>query len=187
VESADVVLAHVPAETEALDRAFVGLYQSTFREVYGFVRSQVADAATAEELVSRIYLKAYQRRQAAPPQDRQRFWLFRIAGSAVIDHYRTEGRRRAATLSLDDIGELASAGQDPEQCLLERERVDRLLTALGELETRDRELLALKFASRQSNQEIGEVLRVSPAAVAMRLMRALRHLRRRLGGSESRS
>lgn len=186
MEAADVVTAHVPAEAEALDHAFVALYRSTFREVYAFVRSQVADAATAEELVSRIYLKAYQRRLAAPPQDRQRFWLFRIASSAVIDHYRTEGRRRAATLSLDDIGELAATGQDPEQRLLARERVDRLLSALGELQARDRELLALKFASRQSNQEISEVLRVSPAAVAMRLMRALRHLRRRLGGSESR-
>jgi RNA polymerase sigma-70 factor (ECF subfamily) len=187
VEAADVVLAHVPAEAEALEHAFVALYRATFRELYAFVRSQVADAATAEELVSRIYLKAYQRRQAAPPPDRQRFWLFRIASSAVIDHYRTEGRRRAATLSLDDIVEPAAAGQDPEQRLLERERLGRLLTALGELQARDRELLALKFASRHTNQEIGEVLRVSPAAVAMRLMRALRHLRRRLGGSESRS
>ncbi len=187
MEAADVVLAHVPAEAEALNHDFVTLYRGTFREVYAFVRAQVADAATAEELVSGIYLKAYRHRQAAPPQGRQRFWLFRIAGTAVIDHYRTEGRRRAATLSLEDIGELTAAGQDPEQRLLERERMGRLLTALGELEARDRELLALKFASHHSNQEIGEVLRVSPAAVAMRLMRALRHLRRRLGASESRS
>jgi len=186
VDAANVALTHVPADTEALDHAFVALYRSTFRELYAFVRSQVADAATAEELVGRIYLKAYQRRQAAPAADRQRFWLFRIASTVVIDHYRTEGRRRAMTSSLEDVGDLVAGGQDPEQHLLGRERLTRMLNALGTLEPRDRELLALKFASRHTNQEIGEVLRVSPAAVAMRLMRALRHLRRRLGAPDSR-
>jgi RNA polymerase sigma-70 factor (ECF subfamily) len=187
MDAADAVLGAVPAEASTLDAAFVALYRATFRQIYAYARAHVADAATAEELTSRIYLKAYGLRDRAPAGERQRYWLFRIAVTTVVDHYRAESRRRAITVSLDELGDVEDAGTaDPEQRLLARERAAALLTAIGELGARDRELLLLKFAGRQTNQEIGEVLRVSPAAVSMRLMRALRQLRQRLRPSDPR-
>jgi len=185
MEVSDTLLGR-PDDATVVEVAFVALYRATFRQVYAFARAHVADAATAEELTSRIYLKAYQRRHRAPAQDRQRFWLFRIARTTLIDYYRTESPRRAVTIELDELGDVRDTTGTPEQQLLARERAAALLRAVGELGTRDRELLTLKFAGRQTNQEIAEVLGVSPAAVSMRLMRALRHLRRRLGASESR-
>ena len=184
--AANTVLEGVPPAAAALDETFVALYRATFGQVYTFVRAHVADAATAEELTSRIYLKAYQLRARAPEPDRQRFWLFRIAGTTVIDHHRGEARRRPVTLSLDEVGDVTSDDATPEQRLLARERAARLVAAMGALGSRDRELLAMKFAGRQTNQEIGQVLGLSPAAVAMRLMRALRHLRQTLHSSGSR-
>ena len=44
----------------------------------------------------------------------------------------------------------------------------------------DRELLALKFIAHHTNREIAVVLEISEAAVAMRLLRALRKLRKQL-------
>lgn len=181
MEAADTVLGAVPDEAAILEGAFVALYRATFRQVYAYARAHVANAAAAEELTSRVYLKAYEHRARAPVGERQRYWLFRIAVTTVVDHYRAEARRQAVTVSLDELGDIEDdAGTDPEQRLLARERSAALLTAVGDLGARDRELLLLKFVGRQTNQEIGEVLRVSPAAVSMRLMRALRRLRERL-------
>lgn len=188
MDAVDTLLGAVPDEATTLDGTFVALYRATFRQVYAYARSHVSDAATAEELTSRIFLKAYEQRHRAPTGDAQRYWLFRIAITTVVDHYRESARRRTVWVSLDELGDLEDpSAPDPERHLLARERAASLLGAIGELGPRDRELLLLKFAGRQTNQEIGEILRVSPAAVSMRLMRALRQLRQRLRPSESRS
>ncbi len=186
MQAIDTVPGALPDEAAGLDGAFVSLYRATFRQVFGYARAHTASAAVAEELVSRIYLKAYEQRARAPVDERQRFWLFRIAVTTVIDHYRSEARR-PVSLPLDEIGDVEDeAAANPEQRLLARERSAELLEAIGTLGTRDRELLLLKFVGRHTNQEIGEVLRLSAPAVSMRLMRALRHLRQRLRPSGQR-
>ena len=165
---------------------FVALYRATFRRIYAYVRAQVPDAETAEELTSRVFLKAFESRARTPEGDRSLFWLFRVARTTVIDYYRTDRRRRLSNVSLEATSDLAAAGADPEARLLARERSVRLLGAIGALGQAERELLVLKFACRQTNQEIGDTLGASPAAVSMRLVRALRHLKRRLEGSDIR-
>jgi RNA polymerase sigma-70 factor (ECF subfamily) len=187
MDSAHAVTAEgQPDEALPLDAAFVALYRGSFRRVYAFVRAHVSNSEVAQEVTSRVYLKAYQHRASAPDGDRQVYWLLRLARTTVIDYYRIESRRQAATVSIDELADLADADRNPEERLLARERAMALIQALVALNTSDRELLALKFACQQTNQEIGQVLGLSPAAVAMRLMRALRHLKRRLGSAGSR-
>lgn len=50
--------------------------------------------------------------------------------------------------------------------------------ALGRLEPRDRELVALKFAGGLSNEEIGRVLSISASNAGTRLHRTLEKLRK---------
>ncbi len=182
-ESLDVpflpAVAHAEA-SETLDERFVQLYRETFRRLYAFVRTQVADAATAQEIVAQVYLKAYRHREHTPDADGRIAWLFRIARNVVIDHRRVAGKREAVTIGLDELRHLPRARENPETAVLERERLTLLLRAMGSLPERDRSLLALKFAARRTNREIAGTLGISEAAVSMRLLRALQRMRERL-------
>jgi RNA polymerase sigma-70 factor (ECF subfamily) len=106
--------------------------------------------------------------------------MLRIARNVLIDHWRVERRRAAVTISLDELGQLPGTTLDPESASVKRERQAALLRLIGDLDEPERSLLALKFAARRTNREIAAVLALSEAAVSMRLLRALRRLRRRL-------
>jgi RNA polymerase sigma-70 factor (ECF subfamily) len=171
-----------PAEGSAcLDAAFANLYSSAFSKVYAFIRSQVQDASVAQEIVSRVFLKAYCNCDKAPANDGAISWVFRIAYTTLVDYWRVEGRRRAADVPLEELDEVdADGANNPETTYLRRERQSMLLKAVGTLQVSDRALLALKFSAQRTNREIAAILGLKEGAVSMRLLRALRRLRQRL-------
>lgn len=57
-------------------------------ELRRFVRSRVADAETAEDLVQDVFVKlATQLRDGSPPQA-MHAWVFTVARNAIVDHHR---------------------------------------------------------------------------------------------------
>jgi RNA polymerase sigma-70 factor (ECF subfamily) len=160
--------------------AFARLCEDALPRVYAYVRSQVAHAAVAEEIVGRVFLKATSCSHL-PAGDR-RLLAFRTATTTLIDYRCVEGRREAVAIEVDEI-EMPRAGTpDPEAALLRKERAVLLFQAMGDLEPNDRTLLALKFAGRRTNREIAAILDISGAAVSMRLLRAMRRLREHMRG-----
>ncbi len=161
------------------DARFSAFYQSTFSRVYALLRSQVRSSEVAEDLISKVFSKAYEHWHHAPPGDKATFWLFRIARNTLIDHWRVEGRRESLRVRLDDVEELSDPAT-PESVYASRERTRALLKAMHTLDDDDRMLVSLKFAGQRSNRDIASILGISDAAVSMRLLRALRRLRQRL-------
>jgi RNA polymerase sigma factor (sigma-70 family) len=160
-----------------LDDAFAELYQATFPRVYAFIRSQVGSKQTAQELTGRAFLKAYKHRSKAPRGDEAAHWLFAIARTTVVDYWRTEGRREAVNVSIDELALVSDSGASPEVTYSLKERWALLLRVISMMDEDDRILLGLRFAAERTNREIAAVLSVSEAAVSMRLLRTLRRLR----------
>jgi RNA polymerase sigma factor (sigma-70 family) len=169
-------------ELAARSGEFAQLYATTFPRIYSYVRSQVCDVSVAQEIVGRVFLKAYRHRLKMPPGDGALTWTFRIAHTMLIDYWRVEGRHSAASISLDELGDLRDEHDDPEARYATKERQALLLRGMQELSRDDRELLALKFTAERTNREIAEVLGLTEAAISMRLLRALRRLKQRLAG-----
>ncbi len=165
--------------TGDLDARFSALYERTFSRVYALLRSQVRSSEVAEDLISKVFSKAYEHWSQAPPGDTATFWLFRIARNTLIDHWRVEGRRESLRVRLDEAEELSDPST-PESLYAARERTQALLDAMSTLDDDDRMLLSLKFAGQRSNRDIAAILGITDAAVSMRLLRALRRLRARL-------
>lgn len=165
--------------TGDLDARFSALYERAFSRVYALLRSQVRSSEVAEDLISKVFSKAYEHWSQAPPGEAATFWLFRIARNTLIDHWRVEGRRESLRVRLDEVEELSDPST-PESLYAARERTQALLEAMSTLDDDDRMLLSLKFAGQRSNRDIASILGISDAAVSMRLLRALRRLRVRL-------
>jgi RNA polymerase sigma-70 factor (ECF subfamily) len=166
------------ATADRVEESFIGLYHDTFPKVYAFFRTQVG-SSSAQGLTSRVYLKAYQHRRSSPPAAQAPLWVFRIAHNVLIDYRRVEGRREAAAVVLDEFA-LPSAILDPEAAYAAKQRHALLLTAVGRLNASDRVLIGLRFFGQRDNGDIAAILKTSSAAVSMRLLRALRRLRRHL-------
>lgn len=164
----------------ALDDAFAEFYASAFPRVYSFIRAQVGSATLAQELVARVFLKAYRHRSRLPEGEDGLTWLFRIARNTVIDHWRVEGRRDSAHVPLEELSEVADGRATPEDLYATKQRQAIVLQAMGTMSTNDRMLLALKFTAQRTNREIAAILGISEAAISMRLLRALRRLKEQL-------
>lgn len=164
----------------AVDTGFTALYESKFRHVYSFLRSQIGSTAEAQDLAGRVFLKAYTHWGRAPRGDAATLWLFKIARNTLIDYWRVDRRRDAVRVSLDEIADVPDGAGDPEAMCAAKERKSFLLYAVSLLDEDNRVLLGLKFTAQHTNREIASIFGITDAAVSMRLLRALRHLREQL-------
>lgn len=164
----------------ARELTFEELYAAAFPKVYAFMRCQVATTETAQELVSRVFLKAYRHRDKSPQGDAAMRWLFRIAHNTLIDYWRVEKPRERASLSIHEIAELPMASRSPEAAYERKRQIGDLLQVISDLAEEDRAMLALKFVAYRTNRDIAGILQMSEGAVSMRLLRSLRRLRQRL-------
>ena len=150
--------------------AFVALYDRYVARVYGYHVSRVHDAADAQDLVAQTFLAALE----ALPRYRERgafgAWLFRIARSKVMDHFR----RRHPSIDLDGIEELRTSLDDSLDELEPLRALVRVLTS------DEQELLHLRYVVDLKYGEIGAVTGQSEAAVKKAIQRLLARLHAQL-------
>lgn len=158
-------------EPGAADMAFEELYRSSRDDVYSYAAGLLRDRSAAEEVTASAFEKAYRRRrQFDPERGSGRAWLFGIARNAALDELRR--RKRAAAMPEN---EPQVAEPDPGEAAVRRRVVS---DALETLNTRERELVALKFFSGLANAEIAKVVGVSESNAGTMLHRTIEKLRR---------
>jgi RNA polymerase sigma-70 factor (ECF subfamily) len=166
---------------------FARLYDEHVWTVYGFFGYRLNSRQDAEDLTQQTFeraLKAWDRfdeSRAGPAT-----WLLAIARNLLIDYHRADRSDRLEPIGtgglrpdLEPAAELGdrTLGLDPE-----------LEAALGRLNDRERELVALRFGGDLTGPEIAGLTGLSLANVQQILSRSLRRLRTELegGGADSR-
>jgi RNA polymerase sigma factor (sigma-70 family) len=154
------------------------LYRSSRDDVYAYAAGLLRDRAAAEEVTAAAFERAYRKRSRFNAErGSARAWLFGIARNAALDELRRRGRQ--AELSTDPV-DAASIPDRGDQ----RSELRLLLDgALGKLQPRERELIALKFFAGLSNAEIGRVLGTSASNAGTRLHRTMDKLRETCDGA----
>lgn len=167
-----------PAQAQVLDRAaFADLYVAYLPQVYNYVCYRVGHKADAEDITSAIFERALTRLHTYRA-NRGAFstWLFTIARNVVSNHFRSR-RRQPEVRSLENVSPVAVSGTSPEQAVIEAERLRQVQVCMSRLPERDQEMLALKFGGGLTNQEIAQMMGLTPTHVGVLLYRAVRKLR----------
>jgi RNA polymerase sigma factor (sigma-70 family) len=148
-----------------IDLSFADLYRETVGDVFAYVATLLGDRPAAEDVVAQAYERAYRKRRSFDERrGSPRAWLFGIARNAALDELR---RRKRTVALVAEPAELA-AFDDPDGAVR---------AALGQLEPRDREIVALKYHGGLSNPEVAKLLGVSESNAGTRLHRAMTKLR----------
>ena len=170
-------------------RAFEVLYQRHKATTYRyFLRHAGGHAATADELHQDLWLKVIGARERYEAQAKFSTWLYTLARHRMIDHWRA--RHGVSLASLEDAETLAQAEEsfaatqgsndDPLGRSMGLEARQRLVAALADVPTLQRDAFLLHVEGGLSLQEIADLTAASVETVKSRLRYAYRRLRKAL-------
>ena len=158
-------------------QALALLFERHQLKVYRFVLRLVADKASAEDIVSEVFIELW--RHAARFEGRARLstWMLAIARNKAVS-----AMRRRIDQPLDD----AMAETIPDRAATARETLEAtersaaLRRCLAQLSPAHREIIDLVYYHERSVEEVAAIVGVSAATVKTRMFYARRRLAERL-------
>jgi RNA polymerase sigma-70 factor (ECF subfamily) len=182
--AADLVAAR-RREPAAVTRVYAAYAPRLFR----FFLAAVGDRPTAEDLTGDVFKSAI---EGLPrfrgPVEALGGWLFRIAHHDLSDYRRRQARYLVQPL--DDLLEeaaLAGGAVDPAELALDRVEGERVLAALRQLSSDQREVLLLRMAAGLTAPEVAAIVGKTTGAVKALQHRGVASLARVLGVSNDTS
>ena len=158
--------------------AFESLYRQHSGRVYALcLRLRAGDNADATELLQDVFVKAWRRLETFRGDSAFSSWLHRMAVNTMLENARSERRRTARVLSMEDTSRLPMAARST--------GIDQRLEmeeAVASLPKGARLAFVLHDVEGYQHQAIAEQLGVSVGTVKAQLHRARRLLRERLEG-----
>jgi RNA polymerase sigma-70 factor (ECF subfamily) len=152
--------------------AFGRLYNHFVQPVYRYLYSHVGTVHDAEDLTSQTFMTAYE----SLPRYRERgyfsAWLFRIARSRMVDHFR--GSRREVGLQ---AVERIKATHDALGQVIQDEELNRLNALVYELTEEEQDLIRLRYIADLSFAEMADLLGKREDAVKKSVYRLLARLK----------
>ena len=161
------------------DAAAFGLLVDKYKgSVYALAYAKLGDFHDAQDLTQEVFLKAYRKLRTLKRWDRFLSWLYAITSNSCKDFLRSRANRPDEEYVADQEQErLAKISIDAHH---EDELHQTLRDALAELPEIHRQVLSLHYLGGLSCKEIAKFLGTSPHAIAMRLNRARRQLRKEM-------
>jgi RNA polymerase sigma-70 factor (ECF subfamily) len=148
------------------------------------ILARSGDVSAVEEIYQEISLAAV-KQEAVVPEAKVAPWLYRLAVRQSLLHRRRLGRqRRLRNGFARERPAEADETADPLAWLISDERRQLIRRAIGRLNSKDAELLLLKYTEDWSYHELAAHLGISHSAVETRLHRARQRLRAELIAAE---
>ena len=142
-----------------------------------YVGALCGDAASVDDLVQEVYVRALQRVPKVRPRRLDRF-LRGIARRVVQEYIRVRIRRRRDVALVMDVW--ADEGGDALGRLADEEQLNRLAQALAALPLVARRMIELRYLEGHSAEAVAEALAMTPGAVRVTCLRVRRRLLRTL-------
>ncbi len=154
-------------------QAFGVLYDAYIKKIYDFVYYKTLHKETAEDLVSVVFTKAFEKIHTFDGTEGTfSSWVYRIARNTVIDHYRTQKKEK----DIDDVWDL-SGDDDIQRDIDVRAQLDTITEYMQQLTGEQRDILVLRLWQGMSHAEIAETLGKTEGSVKVAYSRAISKVR----------
>jgi RNA polymerase sigma-70 factor (ECF subfamily) len=161
-----------------LDEPALGaIFDTYYLPLYRYIYYHVRHVATAEDLAAEVFARMLARMaKGRGPKRHLRAWLYRVAHNLIVDESRRRVHRDHEPLEEG----MASSEPDTETQVQTSILWQAAWEALGELTTKQRAVIVLRYLEGQGNAEIARVVRMSVGAVKALQHRGLASMRRHL-------
>jgi RNA polymerase sigma-70 factor (ECF subfamily) len=141
--------------------------------VYRFVLRLVRNEATAEDLISEVFLDVW--RQAGKFEGRSAVstWMLSIARFKALSSLR---RRSEAELGEETAEQIEDDSDDPETTLAKKDKGAQLRKCLASLSAEHREIIDLVYYHEKSVEEVAGIVGIPEATVKTRMFYARKKL-----------
>ena len=171
----DLIL--VKQAKDGSEKAFAGLMNRYRDSIYYMLLKMVNNAADAEDLTIEAFGKAFRNLESYTPKFAFSTWLFMIATNNCIDFIR---KKKASPYPLDQnqdgmdnlTANIQSDLPDPEESLMNRQKIEALKEIVDQLKPRYRILIKLRYYKEYSYEEISSELGIPIGTVKAQLYRA---------------
>jgi RNA polymerase sigma-70 factor (ECF subfamily) len=161
--------------------AFEELVRRYAAKISAVCGSRLGRRGPVDDMVQEAFLRGYRSLGTLAEPEKFGSWLYGIAARACLDWLKAKERSQ---VSFEALGPEKSRGDFPGERSVqlpeENDRHQRLLDEVHALPEIYREVVMLFYYRRQTYQEMGALLELSPAAINARLSKARSMLRERL-------
>jgi RNA polymerase sigma-70 factor (ECF subfamily) len=167
------------ARAQRGDRAaFDDLVGRYYRGVFSYARRVLGDDDRAGETTQETFVRAFRYRASYKPEAGSvRGWIFAVAANRIREARK---ERREGPEPLDPDFPIAAREQEGLEAFARGALRDEVARALEDLAPEHREVIALKYLSELSYEDVARALGLSVSAAKMRALRARDLLARRL-------
>jgi RNA polymerase sigma-70 factor (ECF subfamily) len=160
--------------------AFETLYRRYRGSLYRFLVRQAGGEAAGEELYQDVWMTLVRHRESWTPSAALKTYLYRIAHSRLVDHYRRRERKEplAVSLDADDAPEIADACERAEAGWERASTAEAVHRCLETLPPAQREAFLLKEESELGLAEIAAITGAEAETIKSRVRYAIAKLRR---------
>lgn len=161
-----------------LEDRFVKLFDELWQPVYKYLFRVGLRSEEAEDIAQEAFLRLFKHLLEQRREENLQGWIFRVAHNLAVDQYK---RQRLFTLKSPQewtelSGLLPDQTPNPEERLLDEERIARIDQRLAMLTSRQAQCLDLRMEGLRY-REIGDLLGVTVSTVVQSLDLATRKLR----------
>ena len=156
-------------------KAYEELYVSLYKYLYNFAWSFVKSKQLAEEIVSDVFIKVWQKRTTLQSIDNFKVYLY-VATKNISLNYLGKTRNQAYSDIEDLSAELISNYSDPEQLLITSDMMVLINNAIAQLPSRCRLIFQLVKEDKMKCREVAEILQISPKTVENQVTIAVRKI-----------
>jgi RNA polymerase sigma factor (sigma-70 family) len=162
---------------EGNEKAFSILMNRYRDSIYFLILKMVNNPSDAEDLTIEAFGKAFRSLDSYTPKFAFSTWLFRIATNNCVDFIRKKQLSPSAFDHLQDILDNATVNiqsdlPDPEESLINRQKIAALKDIVSQLKPRYRSLIELRYYKEYSYEEISSELNLPIGTVKAQLYRA---------------
>ena len=173
--AADLVL--VKEARKGDEKAFAGLMNRYRDSIYFMLLKMVNNHSDAEDLTIEAFGKAFRNLDSYTPKFAFSTWLFRIATNNCVDFIR---KKQMSPLAFDGTQDnidnvtinIQSDLPDPEESMINHQKIAALKDIIAQLKPRYRELIQLRYYKEYSYEEISAEMKIPIGTVKAELYRA---------------
>ncbi|MDE7322421.1 MAG: sigma-70 family RNA polymerase sigma factor [Lachnospiraceae bacterium] len=172
-------------DTEEEKDKFIALYETYGKTVYYTLKRFPIDEHTIEDLSQDIYIKLADHLDNIDLADfkKTQNYVITIVRNYCMSYLRKYSKNQEELM--EDVPSIGNNAGNIEQYIINKEQIMQLADEIGQLDDIYKSVLELKYVNEFTDDEIAAFLKIKKKTVEMRLYRAKKMLRARLGEKEN--